>query len=50
MGSDRLTFDIGYRYYQIDSILIQDIVPAQFAASELMFGLRLYEPFRRWRN
>ena len=48
--SDRLTFDVGYRYYQVDAITIQDIIPAQFAASELMFGLRLYEPFRRWRN
>jgi opacity protein-like surface antigen len=49
----RLTFDVGYRYFQIDKA---DLTPApipvqsQFSASELMFTLRLYEPFRGWRN
>lgn len=49
--SDRLTFDVGYRYFHIDTIQqAADVVPNQFAASELMFSLRLYEPFRRWRQ
>jgi opacity protein-like surface antigen len=45
--TDRLTFDVGYRYFQINPIAIEDGT-AGFAASELMFSLRLYEPFRRW--
>ena len=49
--SDRLTFDVGYRYFQINSIQQQIyVVPNQFAASEVMFSLRLYEPFRNWRR
>ena len=49
--TDRLTFDVGYRYYQIDVIQQSaNVVPNQFASSEVMFGLRLYEPFRRWRQ
>jgi opacity protein-like surface antigen len=49
--TDRLTFDVGYRYFQIDTIQQTDSVfPNQFAASELMFTLRLYEPFRNWRR
>jgi opacity protein-like surface antigen len=48
--SDRLTFDMGYRFYQMD-VIEQDpfALPNRFASSELMFTLRLYEPFRRWR-
>ena len=49
--SDRLTFDVGYRYFHINTIQQADyVVPNQFAASELMFSLRLYEPFRNWRR
>jgi opacity protein-like surface antigen len=49
--SDRLTFDVGYRYFQINTIQQAGfVVPNQFAASELMFSLRLYEPFRNWRR
>ena len=49
--SDRLTFDVGYRYFHINTIQqANDVVPNQFAASELMFSLRLYEPFRNWRR
>ena len=49
--NDRLTFDVGYRYYQIDVIQQSpNVVPNQFASSEVMFGLRLFEPFRRWRQ
>lgn len=49
--TDRLTFDVGYRYFHINTIQQADYVfPNQFAASELMFTLRLYEPFRNWRR
>ena len=49
--TDRLTFDVGYRFFKIDTIQQTDYVFAnQFAASELMFTLRLYEPFRTWRR
>jgi opacity protein-like surface antigen len=46
----RLTFDVGYRYFQINTITQPGVLPNQFAASELMFTLRLYEPFRSWRR
>lgn len=45
----RLTFDVGYRYFSIDTIQQASFVwPNHFEASELMFNLRLYEPFRAW--
>jgi len=48
--SNRLTFDVGYRFFQINTIQqAAEVRPNQFAASELMFSLRLYEPFRNWR-
>ena len=47
--SDRLTFDVGYRYFQIDTLQQPMATPNQFNANELMFSLRLYEPFRNWR-
>lgn len=50
--TDRLTFDVGYRYFNIDAIGYGGVTgPAfsgDFAANELMVGLRLFEPFRRW--
>lgn len=48
--TDRLTFDVGYRYFHINTITQPGVEPNQFAASELMFTLRLYEPFRTWRR
>jgi opacity protein-like surface antigen len=48
--SDRLTFDVGYRYFHINTITQPDTLPNQFSASELMFTLRFYEPFRNWRR
>ena len=48
--ADRLTFDVGYRYFHIDTIQQAGAEPNQFSASELMFTLRLYEPFRNWRR
>ena len=51
--TERLTFDIGYRYVQLGSIAYADPssgASSSFSASELMFGLRLYEPLRRGRR
>lgn len=48
--TNRLTFDVGYRYFHIDTIEQVDTEPNVFDASELMFTLRLYEPFRSWRR
>lgn len=59
--SDRVAVDVGYRFFSIDqadTTLVGRIngfpigsitLPQQFTASELLFGLRIYEPFRRWR-
>lgn len=49
--SDRLTFDVGYRYFHINEVSPSPAwETSQFAASELLFSLRLYEPFQRWRR
>lgn len=48
--TNRLTFDVGYRYFHINTIQQAGAEPNQFSASELMFTLRLYEPFRGWRR
>jgi opacity protein-like surface antigen len=48
--TNRLTFDVGYRYFHINTITQADTLPNQFSASELMFTLRFYEPFRNWRR
>lgn len=59
--SDRVALDVGYRFFSIDQAdatvfgkingvpVGSVILSQQFTASELLFGLRLYEPFRRWR-
>lgn len=53
--SDRVTLDLGYRYYSVGPVsacdcggLPGDIVN-QFIANELLFAVRIYEPFRGWR-
>jgi len=46
--TNRLTFDVGYRYFHINTLTQADALPNQFSASELMFTLRFYEPFRNW--
>jgi opacity protein-like surface antigen len=49
--SDRLTFDVSYRYIQFDVVQQPSAVSNnQFSASEVMFGLRLFEPFRSLRR
>ncbi len=60
--SDRITLDIGYRFFQIatsTSTAVVSYVPgppvgsevvgSAFSASELFFAFRIYEPFRNWR-
>jgi len=59
--SDRLAFDVGYRFFSIDQAnttfdltligtpVPSMLMPQQYTASELLFGLRIYEPFRSWR-
>ena len=58
--TDRITIDLGYRFFAIDSgsvDLVQTSGAASstsrlangFSASELLLGVRIYEPFRRWR-
>ena len=50
--TERLTFDMSYRYFQIDNLSSplsnQPLISLEtgFASSQLMFSLRLYEPFR----
>jgi len=59
--SERVSLDVGYRFFSISpapvtyvftSSLLQPrftVDAHQFAAGELLFSLRIYEPFRRWR-
>ena len=59
--TDRVAFDVGYRFFSIDqadtTLKVAAVgVPSasigllqQYTASELLFGLRIYEPFRNWR-
>lgn len=50
--TDRLTFDVSYRFLQMDTVQQPPPVVSnnQFSASEVMFGLRLFEPFRSLRR
>ncbi len=59
---DRTTLDLGYRYFAVDggpadvTVALPpfgsftDLVGTRFGASELMFTIRVYEPFRDWRD
>ena len=60
--TDRITLDIGYRFFQIatgtstavissppGSPIGSEVVGSAFSASELYFAVRIYEPFRMWR-
>jgi opacity protein-like surface antigen len=49
--SDRITIDLGYRFYSLDDVSF--VIPSngvlfdtQFSANELLFQIRIYEPFR----
>jgi opacity protein-like surface antigen len=60
--TDRITLDIGYRFFQIangtSTAVISyapgppvgsEVVGSAFSASELFFAFRIYEPLRNWR-
>ena len=55
--SKRATIDLGYRFFSISEstaefsfIGLPATAPTNFAASELLLQLRIYEPFRGWRR
>ena len=59
--TERVSFDVGYRFFSIAQSdvtysittaglpLVSNTLPQQFTAGEVLFALRVYEPFRRWR-
>jgi opacity protein-like surface antigen len=59
--TERVTFDIGYRFFEVDggtttvtatqsgTVLSTTDITSAFSASEVLFSLRIYEPFRSWR-
>ena len=52
--SDRVTLDLGYRYYSVDPFSACQCggvgeIRNQFVSNELLLAVRIYEPFRRWR-
>lgn len=55
--SQRASLDLGYRFFSIsESTATAEFIgvpfdyPTNFAASELLLQVRIYEPFRRWRR
>lgn len=57
---ERVVLDLGYRFFSLtpgsaDIFVttaggtIADSVRTQFSASEVLFSIRIYEPFKRWR-
>ena len=56
-ASNRVALDLGYRFFSIDETSASYVdtlsgpiaYPVNYAASELLLTLRIYEPFRRWR-
>jgi opacity protein-like surface antigen len=59
--TERIALDLGYRWYAVDggpatidvttpAFSFSDSIGTHFGASELLFSLRVYEPFRRWGN
>jgi len=59
--NDRLAIDLGYRFFALDGgkaeiivdappISFTDAVGTRYSASELLFTVRVFEPFRGWRD
>ncbi len=59
--TERIALDLGYRWYGVDGgpatidvatpiFSFSDSIGTHYGASELLFSLRVYEPFRRWGN
>ena len=51
--SDHMALDLGYRFFSIGDSTVNYSTGApyttNYAASELLLTVRIYEPFRRWR-
>jgi opacity protein-like surface antigen len=59
--TERVTFDVGYRFFEVaggtttvtatqsGTVLSTIDIASAFSASEVLFSLRIYEPFRSWR-
>lgn len=59
--TERISFDVGYRFFSIGQSRVTytatlpfeppqtATLTQQFTASEVLFALRIYEPFRHWR-
>ncbi len=59
--TERITFDVGYRFFEVaggtttitatqsGTVLSTTNIASAFSASEVLFSLRIYEPFRGWR-
>lgn len=53
--SDRITLDLGYRYYSVGPVSacncagLPGDLSSQFVSNELLLAVRIYEPFRGWR-
>ena len=54
--SNRMAVDLGYRFFSIGDVTATGLnggtpfdYPTNYAASELLLTVRIYEPFRRWR-
>lgn len=58
--TDRVTLDLGYRFFSLGpgqtkifvttgAGTITDTFDTQFSTSELLFSIRVFEPFRNWR-
>ena len=55
-ASNHIAVDLGYRFFSINDMTANGIAfgspfiyPTNYAASELLLTVRIYEPFRRWR-
>lgn len=54
--SDRVTLDLGYRYYSVSPVSVCDCggrpgdYVSQFVSNELLLAVRIYEPFRGLRR
>ena len=57
--TERVALDLGYRWYAIDGgpaqitlstpgFSFSDSISTNFGANELLFTIRIYDPFRRW--
>ena len=55
-ASNHIAVDLGYRFFSINDMTANGVAfggpfayPTNYAASELLLTVRIYEPFRRWR-